>query len=285
MNHKQLWRNTFGDNDAYLEYFFGEKAKKGIVYSRYDNRDVVSMLFAFYYDVVFRGERCQCSFITGVATDEQHRRKGYMKVLLDQSFEEAMRQKAPLAYLIPLQEEVYRNFGFQSVQYGKDLYVRGRQKKWFGTASYRRVDDETKARVAEFANSQLYAIGMELYRYRSVEYYDELAHEMKVLGGKVVVLREHGFIYGVAAYTCEEGRWEIRELLCAPEDGEKVLETVCEYILEGADEEIVVKDTYFLPNLTGEGVRYEEQTRPRIMVKSLTGESLEDLKVYINDLT
>ena len=36
MNHRELWKEIFGDTDKYIDYYFKEKAKKSKVYSRYE---------------------------------------------------------------------------------------------------------------------------------------------------------------------------------------------------------------------------------------------------------
>ena len=49
MNHRQLWKKIFGDNDAYIDFYFKERADHTVVYSKYEGHDLVSMIFFNYY--------------------------------------------------------------------------------------------------------------------------------------------------------------------------------------------------------------------------------------------
>ena len=40
MNHRELWKEIFGDTDKYIDYYFKEKAKKSKVYSRYEGDEL-----------------------------------------------------------------------------------------------------------------------------------------------------------------------------------------------------------------------------------------------------
>ena len=87
MNHRQLWKKIFGDNDAYIDFYFKERADHTVVYSKYEGHDLVSMIFFNYYTLVIQGEKVKCPYIEGVATAPEWRHKGFMKMLLYQGVE------------------------------------------------------------------------------------------------------------------------------------------------------------------------------------------------------
>ena len=47
MNHRQLWKKIFGDNDAYIDFYFKERADHTVVYSKYEGHDLVSICLLY----------------------------------------------------------------------------------------------------------------------------------------------------------------------------------------------------------------------------------------------
>ncbi len=285
MNHKEMWKKIFGDTDKYTDFYFEEKAKKSIVYSRYDEDDLVSMAFFRMAKVVYRGCECVCPYIVGVATQAEHRKKGFMRGLLEQGLADARQGKVPVAFLSPADPKIYESLGFEGAYYRRRIEVKGNQNKWYTAATFSRLDAVGKERAAEFARAQLYASDLDLYMQRSVDYYEMLHREMKSLAGKVIVLREGQFIRGVAAYIHEEDAYEITEVICDPADGEKVMQSICAFLMEEPDKPVIFSDSFFLGDIKGDGVRIQQGQKPYIMVKQLgEQEEKKSLRVYINDL-
>ena len=98
MNHRQLWKKIFGDNDAYIDFYFKERADHTVVYSKYEGHDLVSMIFFNYYTLVIQGEKVKCPYIEGVATAPEWRHRGFMKTLLYQGMMDARNEGAPYAF-------------------------------------------------------------------------------------------------------------------------------------------------------------------------------------------
>ena len=312
MNHRQLWKKIFGDNDAYIDFYFKERADHTVVYSKYEGHDLVSMIFFNYYTLVIRGEKVKCPYIEGVATAPEWRvHTGYdlifnpsetlfmkkvrenggkayngLKMLLYQGMMDARNEGAPYAFLSPANEEIYKPFGFQGVYYRKQMEIQGRRHKWYHAGSFSHLDSRLKERAVEFVNAQLYASELDVYIYRDVKYYDTLMKETKTLGGKVVVLRNETMIDGVAVVTHEEDRYEVQEMICAPEDADKVVESLCYYLGVTDDETVLFEDGYFLQNVTGEGIAVRMTEKPYIMARALGDDGdAGNLKWYINDIT
>ncbi len=286
MNHKEMWRKIFGDTDKYTDFYFKEKAKRSVVYSKYDNDDLVSMAFFTNYRMIYRGKECVCPYIVGVATRPEYRGRGFMRGLLEQGIADAKRQGTPVVFLSPAKPEIYQSLGFEGAYYRRRIEVEGNQKKCYSAAAFSRMDAQGKERTAEFARAQLYASEFDLYMYRTVEYYELLHKEVKALGGKVIVLREGPLIRGVAAYIREENTYEITEVICDPEDGQNVLQSICAFLGEDMEKTVIFSDSAFLGDVVGEGIRVQQMQEPYIMVKDLQeGEEKRSLRVYINDIT
>lgn len=291
MDHKELWKKIFCDTDPYVEFYFDKKARKSIVYSKYEKDELASMAFFTSYPVIYRGEECICPYIVGVATREESRHKGYMTRLLEQGLMDSKESGARLAFLSPADEKIYEPLGFQGVYYRRQIevmmsYIRGNRMKWYEVTKYSDLDTKSRKRVGEFSNAQLYAADLDLYIHRSREYYDLLCKEAEALDGCVLVLEEGGYIKAVAVYIHEEDVYEVTEVICAKEDGQKVLETICAYFAQEETEKVIFSDGYFLEDVTGSGIRIQQMEKPYIMIKLLDEtEDISDLKVYINDIT
>lgn len=286
MNHKELWKAIFKDTDKYTDFYFKEKTKRSVVYSKYEREELVSMAFFTPYEVVYQGEVSVCPFIVGVATAPEYRHRGYMRMLLEHGLMAAKGRGSKIAFLSPVDEKIYEPLGFVSMPCRRQLEVVGHKKKWYSISPYSRLETEGKKQVAEFANAQLYASELDLYIKRSPEYYEILHKERKALDGKVLVLREGGIIRGVASYTHEEEFYEITEVICAPEDGFKVVESICAYLAEAESRKVIFCESYFLGQVSGDGIVVKEEERPYVMINALDEDvRTEGLNVYINDIT
>ncbi len=286
MNHRELWKEIFGDTDQYIDYYFEEKAKRSKIYSRYEKDELASMAFFTPYEMVYRGELCSCPYIVGVATREESRGRGYMRTNIEQGLDEFREAGARLAFLNPADEKIYQPLGFLPVYYRRQYEVYGNKTKWFEVVSLSQMSKEKMKDLEKFSCEHLNASDLDLYMCHSAGYLAQLHKEMKALEGEVIVLWEDEKICGMAAYTREEDVYEVTEVICDPKDGRKVLESICAYLDEEEGKKVIILDGYFLGEVSGEGIRSVKCRKPYIMVKALNmKEEVTGLHVYINDIT
>lgn len=288
MDHKELWKVAFGDTDKYISYYFKEKARLSRVYSKYEDGSLVSMMFFTPYEVMYRGKECVCPYIVGVATEASHRRRGYMRMLLEQGLLEAEERGCNLAFLCPADEKIYEPFGFRGVQYRKQLIVSGYETVCgqYEVSRFTALTEDEKTKAADFAAHLLASSGFDLYMKRSTAYFERVRKEMAALDGDVLVLRENETVRGIAAYTYEEGKFDVTELVCAEADGPKAVESICRFLANGSAEEIVFSDGQFLDQVEGAGIIRKMEQKPSIMLRELVEtRSAEKIRVYINDIT
>ena len=89
----------------------------------------------------------------------------------------------------------------------------------------------------------------------------------------------------MAAYTWEEGAYEVTEVICDPRDGRKVIESLCARLDEEVGKKITILDGYFLGEVSGEGIRIIQSEKPYIMAKALNmNEEVTGLRIYINEI-
>lgn len=299
MNHRELWKEIFGDTDRYIEFYFKERAVRSSVYSKYAGDELVSMAFFTPYEVVYRGRECICPCIVGVATSPAHRHRGYMRGLLEQGLAEAAARGCPAAYLCPADEKIYEPLGFQSVQYRVVVRVSeaigdsraGRREHdpgWrdFTAQPFCSLRPHEQKEAAAFAAGKLQKALFDFYRKRDVFYYEGLQKEMEALDGEVLVVREGSRLCGVVSYIYEDGGYEVTETVCESCDGQGVFDAVCGYLRRRGRALVVFSDGVFLDLVDGPGIVREREKRPYTMLRSLTGREPEQgLRVYINDIT
>lgn len=286
MNHRELWKKIFGDTDKYIDYYFKEKAKKSKVYSRYEGDELAGMAFFTPCEMMYRGEHCVCPYIVGVATREESRGRGHMRRNIEQGLDEFQRAGARLAFLSPADEQIYRPLGFSPVYYRRKIQVYGHKKKWYEAVPFSQMSGESIKDLEKFSCGLLAASDLDLYMNHSTEYLGQLHQEMKALDGEVIALWDGGKICGMAAYTWEEGAYEVTEVICDPENGSKVVESLCACLDEAESKKVTILDGYFLGDVSGEGIRILQSEKPYIMAKALNmDEEVTGLRVYINDIT
>ena len=148
------------------------------------------------------------------------------------------------------------------------------------------LTEKEKVQAAVFATDLLASSGFDLYMKRSAAYYEGVQKEMEALDGGVLVLWEGAAIHAIAAYTYEEGRYDVTELLCVAPDGPEVVETICGYLTKGSGEAVLFSDGQFLDQVDGAGIIRKTERRPSIMLKELAeSRAAEGLRVYINEIT
>lgn len=287
MDHKQLWKTVFQDTDQYIEFYFNEKAKRSRIYSGYEDGQLVSMAFFTPYEVVYRGNECIFPYIVGVATAPAYRHRGHMRQVLEQGLAEAEEHGYAAAFLCPADEKIYEPFGFRGVQYRTGVEVSRPARGWYTVCAFSQLNPEEKKDAAEFAGMCLREAGFDLYMKRSVPYYECVHKEMRALDGGVAVVREGAAVRAVAAHIYEEGRHEVTEVVCLPENAPKVVESICARLTGEQEEKTVLfSDGQFLGQVQGTGVIRKRERKPYIMLRALPGTcDAEGLKVYINDIT
>lgn len=287
--HRKLWKEIFGDTDQYIEFYFREKAARSKIYSKYEGNTLASMAFFTPYEVVYCGKECVCPCIVGVATRPEYRHRGYMRSLLEQGLREAVQGGSKLAFLTPADEKIYEPLGFRGVQYRTVLRAVERCHGWYTAHPFIQLEQGEKEQAAQFAAHVLRGMRFDLYRKRSAEYYEMLDKEVRALDGGVIVLKEKDRVRAVASYIYEDQCYEVTEVICCVDDGQKVLESVCAYLMAdnrggGAGQTIVFSDGECLGQVSGAGITREKERMPYIMMRDLKNEPRE-IRAYINDIT
>jgi predicted acetyltransferase len=106
-----LWRECFGDPEAYEDFYFSNVYKENVVYGVKDR----GMLHLNPYPCKVLGKEMTLHYIVGVATAPYARRKGIMGGLLTQALEDMYENQEPFTYLMPADVTYYEPFDFVSI--------------------------------------------------------------------------------------------------------------------------------------------------------------------------
>lgn len=293
---RDLWRWSFGDTEAYMDYYFSQKAPVSDIYTKTEDGMLASMAFFTPYSVNLFGENKTAYYIVGVATEEKYRGQHRMTWLLQgamakykdgniQGNTRGDTQGDTPFFLCPMTPRVYTSLGFRPVYWRETTHIRpdyvpqgrcGSVKKWeelsFGECK----------KIIEYVNGKLKEEEFDLYIVRSIEYYRQVSLELQALEGNLYSIWDgKGGILAVANVIFEDGGYQVTELIADEGAGEIVIDTLLNYLHVKS---LQIDDSYFLRNLHGMGIVREKQDKPYIMCRMLAGETPE-IRCYINDIT
>ena len=118
---KRLWQDTFGDSAEFVDLYFDRIYTDSINHTvRLSNGAVVSALQAIEMPFKVDDKIFRTAYISGVATDKNYRRCGYMAQLLESTHRELMAAGIDAVWLIPDSQylfDVYAKFGYRTAFY------------------------------------------------------------------------------------------------------------------------------------------------------------------------
>ena len=125
---KQLWRDTFGDNEEFIRMYFKWVYKDKYALTIEDNGRVISSLMLLPYSVNYYGTELSMGYIAGACTVAEEQGKGCMSRLMNRAFEDMKRKGMALATLIPASTSLfdfYDRYGFvRAFEYSFDVHTR-----------------------------------------------------------------------------------------------------------------------------------------------------------------
>lgn len=115
---RKMWQTVFGDGDEYVNIYFTQKYKNENTLIYFADGQAVASLQMWEYEFSFYGKVIPIYYLAGLATYEEHRRKGYMRLLIEEAHKVMHERKIPLSVLIPAEEwlfNFYEQFGYAQV--------------------------------------------------------------------------------------------------------------------------------------------------------------------------
>lgn len=124
----KLYEQVFEDGPAFIEYFFKNELVTTQILGGFLDNNLVSIMFLRKKNLLLDSVNLKGCYIYGVATDPEHRGKGYMRELMNQAIEYSRAKMYDIIYLIPVDENIYKNFGFVTARKGMKKEIPSRSE-------------------------------------------------------------------------------------------------------------------------------------------------------------
>lgn len=180
-----------------------------------DPDQIKSMIHLNPYTLLWNGEETRIPYIVAVATRESLRHRGLMRELLTIIFGDLKTAHVPFAFLMPINEAIYRPFGFRrtwSWQWEEE--VMGGSPGDTRKSADLCTDGELQE-LSDHVNKELSG-RCELFTKRTVPYYRRLIKEQKASDGSLLVWSRGG--HPIAAG--QTGKEEYPPMMCRIMDRE-----------------------------------------------------------------
>lgn len=250
---RRLWRECFGDPEAYEDFYFTRIYRKNIVYAIKDK----GMLHLNPYLCKVGKRNRELYYIVGVGTRLSQRRKGIMRQLLKQALREMYGNGIPFTYLMPANVRYYEPFGFVSISKKRQIvlseendrhnglvgsaYIENSGEKEILYMKYEqmldRLDMEERQRIYERIDNILEK-KYHIFPKHDTSYFELLAEEKGCQNGNVVFCFEGNCLadnlLGFFAYSMEETDVYVEQNVYWSEiPAEKIYAVISAYISAG----------------------------------------------------
>lgn len=246
---KRLWKECFGDPDEYMEFYFDWKVRDNEMFGIYEDHRLVSMLHLNPYLISMNGRDFRSYYIVGVATDENYRKRGLMRKVLNESLKIMYQRKIPFTYLMPASEAIYLPFDFRIIttQRRKSIPIKqmiGQQSVSHTTYEFLELASHIDkiSDVVDYANDML-AKRENVYTIRDAYYYQRMLCELATSQGDILAAYHDGVCKGYLAYVIEDQKVEVIECLSGVKIEEALLDELVKVVLEKTKHETVEEKT------------------------------------------
>lgn len=191
------WKEYFSfDDGGSIDFFFRYLFKEEDCYVYTIDGEIATALMAMPHDLSLHKKRIRISFISGVYTVKEHRRQGYMRLLLDDVLTRIQSQEL-ITLLQAYTPEVYMPFGFEKVYYKNRYTIRRGDLKKVNTDNVFDSGFKIKELVDIYEKFSSHFTGYYIRDYRYFEIYlKSIVAENK----KIIVYRTKGVVVGYAVY-------------------------------------------------------------------------------------
>lgn len=120
---RELYEKTFNDTKEYVEFLFDKIVPDGDteIIAGFIDEKLISMMFLRKKMLLSSGQRVSSCLIYGVVTDEEYRKKGYMRRLMECALSYCGSIGISFLYLTPINPEVYESMGFVQAREEKKI--------------------------------------------------------------------------------------------------------------------------------------------------------------------
>lgn len=108
-----LYETVFSeDSRKYVDFYYTYKTRDNEILALEQDGQIVSMLHLNPYQMIVNGYETKSNYIVAVATREDYRHRGCMRMLLEKALRDMAAQGMPFTFLMPASERIYAPFDF-----------------------------------------------------------------------------------------------------------------------------------------------------------------------------
>lgn len=223
---KQLWKDTFGDTDTYLDLFFNHVYKEENVVVQYKGGKLIAALHLIPYQMTLNGKIIPVSYICGVATIPEERGKGIMTSLMQEAHMRLRERGDELAVLIPVSNALfnyYEKMGYRNFFYYHKTLYKGNFTDTDSGLKLVSGKDIPEQHLFDFFDQQTRRRKVTiLHNYTD---FTHILQEVYLSGGSVKILTDHVAGIKAMAFLYPEGENEIliKELIYENETYKQII--------------------------------------------------------------
>ncbi len=207
---KALWKQAFGDTDAFIDWYFANKVLPGQSLGMFDG-GLVSVLHMLPFTISVQHRPLQSAYIAGAATDLSHRGEGLMRILLRESLALMKQRGILLTHLYPFKHEFYEKLGWATYS-----HVRKQSVTAATLSRHAEVIQTTDAALLEPLYNKMMR-GFDGYVIRGEREWSWRLNELAVDGGKAIVLIEGDAAVAYMLYNVQDGTADVIETVYTDE--------------------------------------------------------------------
>lgn len=206
----ELWKSAYPTKSkAYLSYYFKNVFDEGkCLYLPQDDRIIASLQMNEHV-ASFKGRKLKSTYILGVATLPDYRRRGHMHYLMNSALDEISHNHL-LTFIEAFNPKLYEPFGFETVYEAKTYTI---NTHYFDKVSPSGVSHHITARELEEVY-QKYSRHFDCCYVRDVHYYDLFLKRSVLDHGNICVYRNKDHeVCGYAVYRENSVEVKVSEIV------------------------------------------------------------------------
>lgn len=181
----ELWKQSYANqNRNDLNFYFKYIYDRGRCIVIEENQQIISSLQIHEHVLSLKGKQLKISYIYGVATHPDYRRRGYMRKLMESALDEVSHNHL-ITFIYGFHPKLYKQFGFETI-YERKTYAIPREY----------LNKVSQSQVTYDANPlellqvyQQYTSHFDGYYARNEKYYQTLLNELMMSQKQLVVYR------------------------------------------------------------------------------------------------
>ena len=209
-NIKDIWNYCFGDEEAFVNYYFNNKYKPENTIIIEENDELMSSLQLNQYKINLNNKVYNTSYVVGVSTYPNARGKGYMKDMMDFALNELYKKDQLVSLLMPIDYRLYKKYGYEHCYDQIEYKLNIEELKQFKiVGDFKKITNNHINYMMDIYNEFL--LNTNGYVVRDKNYYENLFKEIKCENGHMYIHKEENY-EGYIIYFIMEDTMFVREM-------------------------------------------------------------------------